>query len=66
MTSEKKSLGGRPRLYKDGSRNVTISLPVGLAALLKQLGGSHWIRDRLREVQKAGGSGKMSPAKTER
>lgn len=44
MTSEKK-LGGRPRLYEDGSRNVTISLPVELAALLKELGGSHWIRD---------------------
>ena len=37
-----------------GTRNVTISLPVELAALLKELGGSHWIRDRLREVQKAG------------
>lgn len=50
----KKKLGGRPRLYKDGSRNVTISLPVELAALLKELGGSHWIRDRLRDVQKVG------------
>ncbi len=48
--SEKKNLGGRPRLYENGSRNVTISLPVELAALLKELGGSHWIRDRLREV----------------
>lgn len=48
--SEKKNLGGRPRLYEGGSRNVTISLPVELAALLKELGGSHWIRDRLREV----------------
>lgn len=54
MVSEKKNLGGRPRLYENGSRNVTISLPVELAALLKELGGSHWIRDRLREVQKAG------------
>lgn len=54
MASEKKNLGGRPRLYENGSRNVTISLPVELAALLKNLGGSHWIRDRLREVQKAG------------
>lgn len=54
MDSEKKNLGGRPRLYENGSRNVTISLPVELAALLKELGGSHWIRDRLREVQKAG------------
>lgn len=54
MASEKKNLGGRPRLYENGSRNVTISLPVELAALLKELGGSHWIRDRLREVQKAG------------
>lgn len=54
MDSNKKNLGGRPRLYENGSRNVTISLPVELAALLKQLGGSHWIRDRLREVQKAG------------
>lgn len=50
MASEKKNLGGRPRLYENGSRNVTISLPVELAALLKELGGSHWIRDRLREV----------------
>lgn len=50
MTSEKK-LGGRPRLYENGSRNVTISLPVELAALLKELGGSHWIRDMLREVR---------------
>lgn len=50
MTSDKKSLGGRPRLYENGSRNVTISLPVELAALLKELGGSHWIRDRLREA----------------
>lgn len=49
--SEKKNLGGRPRLYEGGSRNVTISLPVELAALLKELGGSHWIRDRLREVR---------------
>lgn len=57
MTSEKK-LGGRPRLYENGSRNVTISLPVELAALLKELGGSHWIRDRLREVQKARGNPK--------
>ena len=48
---EKKNLGGRPRLYEGGSRNVTISLPVELAALLKELGGSHWIRDRLREVR---------------
>lgn len=54
MASEKRNLGGRPRLYENGSRNVTISLPVELAALLKELGGSHWIRDRLREVQKAG------------
>ena len=54
MDSNKKNLGGRPRIYENGSRNVTISLPVELAALLKQLGGSHWIRDRLREVQKAG------------
>lgn len=54
MASEKKNLGGRPRLYENGSRNVTISLPVELAARLKELGGSHWIRDRLREVQKAG------------
>lgn len=51
MASEKKNLGGRPRLYENGSRNVTISLPVELAALLKELGGSHWIRDRLREVR---------------
>lgn len=51
MDSNKKNLGGRPRLYKDGSRNVTISLPVELAALLKELGGSHWIRDRLREAR---------------
>ena len=51
MTSDKKNLGGRPRLYEGGSRNVTISLPVELAALLKELGGSHWIRDRLREAQ---------------
>ena len=51
MTSDKKKLGGRPRLYENGSRNVTISLPVELAALLKELGGSHWIRDRLREVR---------------
>lgn len=55
MDSNKKSLGGRPRLYENGSRNVTISLPVELAALLKELGGSHWIRDRLREVHKARG-----------
>lgn len=54
MDSNKKNLGGRPRLYENGSRNVTISLPVELAALLKELGGSHWIRDRLREVRKAG------------
>ena len=54
MASEKRNLGGRPRLYENGSRNVTISLPVELAALLKELGGSHWIRDRLMEVQKAG------------
>lgn len=54
MASNKKNLGGRPRIYENGSRNVTISLPVELAALLKELGGSHWIRDRLREVQKAG------------
>lgn len=54
MVCDKKNLGGRPRLYENGSRNVTISLPVELAALLKELGGSHWIRDRLREVQKAG------------
>lgn len=58
MTSEKKNLGGRPRLYVNGSRNVTISLPVELAALLKELGGSHWIRDRLREAQKASGNQK--------
>lgn len=58
MASEKKNLGGRPRLYENGSRNVTISLPVELAALLKELGGSHWIRDRLREVQKASGNQK--------
>lgn len=58
MTSEKKNLGGRPRLYENGSRNVTISLPVELADLLKELGGSHWIRDRLREVQKASGKTK--------
>lgn len=51
MASEKKNLGGRPRLYENGSRNVTISLPVELAALLKELGGSHWIRDRLREAR---------------
>lgn len=56
--SKKKNLGGRPRLYENGSRNVTISLPVELAALLKELGGSHWIRDRLREVQKASGNQK--------
>lgn len=54
MASNQKNIGGRPRLYAGGSRNVTISLPVELAALLKELGGSHWIRDRLREVQKAG------------
>ena len=54
MTSEKKNLGGRPRIYENGSRNVTISLPIELAALLKELGGSHWIRDRLREAKKAG------------
>ena len=54
MNANKKNLGGRPRLYENGSRNVTISLPVELAALLKELGGSHWIRDRLMEVQKAG------------
>lgn len=58
MDSEKKNLGGRPRLYENGSRNVTISLPVELAALLKELGGSHWIRDRLRAVQKASGNQK--------
>ena len=58
MASEKKNLGGRPRVYENGSRNVTISLPVELADLLKELGGSHWIRDRLREVQKAGGKPK--------
>lgn len=58
MTSDKKNLGGRPRLYENGSRNVTISLPVELAPLLKELGGSHWIRDRLREAQKASGNQK--------
>lgn len=58
MASEKKNLGGRPRLYENGSRNVTISLPIELAARLKELGGSHWIRDRLREVQKASGNQK--------
>lgn len=58
MASEKRNLGGRPRLYENGSRNVTISLPVELAALLKELGGSHWIRDRLREAQKASGNKK--------
>ena len=58
MAYDKKSLGGRPRLYENGSRNVTISLPVELAARLKELGGSHWIRDRLREVQKASGNQK--------
>lgn len=58
MDSNKKNLGGRPRLYENGSRNVTISLPVELAARLKELGGSHWIRDRLREVQKASGNQK--------
>lgn len=51
MASEKKNLGGRPMVYENGSRNVTISLPAELAALLKELGGSHWIRDRLREAQ---------------
>mgnify|MGYP006987380843 CR=1 FL=1 len=56
--SEKKNLGGRPRLYENGSRNVTISLPIELAALLKELGGSHWIRDRLSEGQKASGKTK--------
>lgn len=55
MASDKKNLGGRPRLYENGSRNVTISLPVELAARLKELGGSHWIRDRLREIPKASG-----------
>ena len=58
MASEKRNLGGRPRVYENGSRNVTISLPVELAALLKERGGSHWIRDRLREVQKASGKTK--------
>ena len=58
MASEKKNLGGRPRVYENGSRNLTISLPVELAALLKELGGSRWIRDRLREVQKASGNQK--------
>lgn len=76
---EKRAVLGRPIIYKFGRQSVMLSLPTELVPVLRELGGSHWVRDRLREVvaerekkvdseeeRKTARSGKMSPAKTER
>lgn len=41
---------GRPVIYPQGRQTVLLSLPAELVPVLKELGGSHWVRDRLREV----------------
>lgn len=41
---------GRPVIYPQGRQTVLLSLPAELVPVLKELGSSHWVRDRLREV----------------
>ena len=47
---EKRAVLGRPIIYKFGRQSVMLSLPTELVPVLRELGGSHWVRDRLREV----------------
>ena len=51
MSAEKKKAGlGRPIMYPYGRQTCLLSLPAELVPVLRELGGSHWVRDRLREV----------------
>lgn len=35
---------GRPRVFPQGTKAVTLSLPIDVANDLRQLGGSKWVR----------------------
>lgn len=52
MSAEKKKKAGlgRPIMYPYGRQTCLLSLPAELVPVLRELGGSHWVRDRLREV----------------
>lgn len=39
---------GRPTLYPQGRKTVSLSLPVDVAEKLKQLGGSRWVQAAIR------------------
>lgn len=49
-SNETRPVMGRPIIYPQGRQTVLLSLPAELVPVLKELGGSHWVRDRLREV----------------
>lgn len=49
-SNETRPVMGRPVIYPQGRQTVLLSLPAELVPVLKELGGSHWVRDRLREV----------------
>ena len=41
---------GRPTLYPQGRKTVSLSLPVEVAEKLKQLGGSRWVQAAIRST----------------
>lgn len=47
---ERKAVLGRPIMYPYGRQTYLLSLPAELVPVLRDLGGSRWVRDRLREV----------------
>lgn len=49
-SNETRPVMGRPVIYPQGRQTVLLSLPAELVPVLRELGGSHWVRDRLREV----------------
>ena len=49
-SNETRPVMGRPVIYPHGRQTVLLSLPAELLPVLRELGGSHWVRDRLREV----------------
>ena len=51
MTEKRRPEDGRPRLSPLGTKHVSITLPLELIDLFKELGGSRWIRLQLEKIQ---------------
>ncbi len=52
MQEQRKYSEGRPKVFKNGTKRVCISLPIELVEELKKLGGSEWIRAQIEKAIK--------------